>query len=267
VPVVRVGDVGIAYEVRGAGPTVLFIMGLGGRGADWNDAFLARFGDRYEAVTLDNRGTGASDKPDGPYSLEVMADEAVAVLDAIGRPRAHVVGISMGGMIAQLVALRHPARVASLALIATHVGGRGVTPPTPAAAAALVADRSRPPRDVVRDAMTAIAAPGFAARNPAAIDAIVALAVAQPTPPAAFVRQFQAILASDRSAQLGRISAPTLVVHGTEDPLIPPANGAVLARAIPGARLVELPGCGHLPMWERPAELAHALDAFIRSVG
>ena len=80
-------------------------------------------------------------------------------------------------------------------------------------------------------------------------------------------RSLQAILSSDRSALLGRISAPTLVVHGTEDPLIPPANGAALVRAIPGARLVELPGCGHLPMWERPAELARALDAFIGSVG
>jgi pimeloyl-ACP methyl ester carboxylesterase len=115
--------------------------------------------------------------------------------------------------------------------------------------------------------MVAITAPGFAARAPSAIDALVALAAAQPTPESSFARQMMAILASDRLDRLGSITAPTLVVHGLEDPLVPPANGAAIARAIPGARLVELPGCGHLPMWECPRALADTVLHFLGVAG
>lgn len=261
--IARAGHVNLAYYVDGSGPPVLCIMGLGGRGTDWNPAFIAEMAPHHEMIRFDNRGTGRSDRPEEDYSLEVMADEAMAVLDAAGRDRAHVLGVSMGGMIAQLVALRHPARVERLVLIATHAGGAAVTPPTPAAMATLMADRTRPPADLVRDAMTTITAPGFAARRPDAIEALVGYALALPTPPASFVRQMQAILASDRSARLAEIAAPTLVLHGTEDPLVPHPNGEVLARGIRGARLVTLPGCGHLPMWECPDALAREVREFL----
>jgi pimeloyl-ACP methyl ester carboxylesterase len=259
----RVNGVSLAYYVDGSGPPVLCIMGLGGRGTDWNPAFIAAMTPHHEMIRFDNRGTGRSDRPEEDYSLDVMADEAVAILDAVDRARAHVLGVSMGGMIAQLVALRHPARVDRLVLIATHAGGATVTQPTPAAMATLMADRTRPPAELVRAAMTTIAAPGFAEKHPEAIDALVANAVALPTPPASFARQMQAIMQSDRSARLGDIAAPTLVVHGTEDPLVPYPNGEVLARGIPGARLVTVPECGHLPMWECPDALAREIRAFL----
>jgi pimeloyl-ACP methyl ester carboxylesterase len=115
--------------------------------------------------------------------------------------------------------------------------------------------------------MTTITAPGFAAREPGAIEALVALAEAQPTPASVFARQLAAITASSRMARLGDVTRPTLVVHGTEDPLVPPANGAALARTIPGARLVELPGCGHLPMWECPGRLAEIMSEFLGAPG
>jgi pimeloyl-ACP methyl ester carboxylesterase len=261
-PIARVGNVNLSYYVDGSGPPVLLIMGLGGRGTDWNPAFIAAMAPRFEMIRFDNRGTGRSDRPDETYSLDVMADEAVGILDVLGRTRAHVVGVSMGGMIAQLVALRHPARVDRLVLIATHAGGATVTMPTPAAMATLMGDPTRPPADIVRDAMTTITAPGFAARHPEAIDAIVANAVAQPTPPASFARQMQAIMESDRTTRLRDIRTPTLVVHGSDDPLVPYPNGELLAREIPGARLVTLPGCGHMPMWECPTELVRALSSF-----
>jgi pimeloyl-ACP methyl ester carboxylesterase len=265
--IARVNGVGIAYYVRGEGPPVLFIMGLGGRASDWNEDFLRALGTRFELITVDNRGTGASEAPSGAFTLDAMADEVVGILDALGRPTAHVVGVSMGGMIAQLVALRHSTRVDRLVLIATHPGGPSVVPPTPAALAVLVADRSRPAADLVRDAVSTITAPGFAARAPAVIDALVALAEAQPTPPSVFARQLAAILASDRTARLADITRPTLVVHGTEDPLVPLANGAALARTVPDARLVELEECGHLPMWECPDRLAAIVREFLAAPG
>jgi pimeloyl-ACP methyl ester carboxylesterase len=261
-PIARCGHVNLSYYVDGSGPPVLLIMGLGGRGTDWNPAFVTAMAPRFEMIRFDNRGTGKSDCPEEAYSLEVMADEAVGVLDTLGRERAHVVGVSMGGMIAQLVALRHPDRVNRLVLIATHAGGASVTPPTPAAMAVLMGDRSRPPAELVRDSMVTITAPGFAARHPEAIDAIVANAVAQPTPLASFARQMQAIMDSDRRTRLSEIRAPTLVVHGTDDPLVPHPNGELLAREIPGARLATLPGCGHMPMWECPSELVRTLSSF-----
>jgi 3-oxoadipate enol-lactonase len=261
-PSARIRSVNLAYYVDGGGPPVLCIMGLGGRGTDWNPAFVGAMAPRFEMIRFDNRGTGKSDRPEETYSLDVMADEAVGILDVLGRGRAHVMGVSMGGMIAQLVALRHPDRVDRLALIATHAGGASVTPPTPAAMAVLMGDRSRPPAEMVRESMTTITGPGFAARHPEAIDAIVANAVAQPTPPVVFARQMQAIMESDRSARLTDIRAPTLVIHGAEDPLVPYPNGELLAREIPHARLVTLPGCGHMPMWERPDALVRALSSF-----
>jgi len=268
VPTVRAGAVELSYYVAGNGPPILFIMGLGGRASDWNaDGFLARLTPRFTCITFDNRGTGASDKPAGEYSLDVMADEAVAVLRAAGHARAHVVGISMGGMIAQLVALEHPACVDRLVLVATHAGGPTVTPPTPAAVTALLTDRSIPRDELIRRAYRNIVAPGFAERAPDTIEAAVALALAQPTPEIAFARQLAAILASDRRARLPAITAPTFVIHGTEDPLVPPPNGAAIAAAVPGARLHAVPGCGHLPMWECPTALAAAIDDFLAGCG
>jgi pimeloyl-ACP methyl ester carboxylesterase len=265
---VRAGDVELAYYVRGSGAPVLFVMGLGGRAADWHDAaFIAPLAGRFTCITFDNRGTGASDKPTGEYSLDVMADEAVAVLAAAGHARAHVVGISMGGMIAQLIALRHPERVGRLVLIATHAGGRTVAPPTPEAMTALTPDRSLPRDVILRSGFGAIVAPDFVARDPQPLETLVAIALADPTPEICFARQMQAIMASDRLARLGAITAPTLVVHGTVDPLVPLANGVGIAGAIPGARLEELSGCGHLPMWECPERLAAVVGAFLDERG
>ena len=259
--IARVGKLNLAYYVQGSGFPVLMIQGLGGRAADWGSV-PGELASRFQAVTFDNRGTGQSDKPDEEYSLEVMADEAVAILDAVGQSRAHVVGVSMGGMIAQLVALRHPQRVDRLALLSTAPGGPNTVPPTPEAMTALIPDMSKPPEEIVRQAMHLIAGPGFADTHPGVIREIVATAMSAPTPQFVFARQMAAIMASDRYQQLPQIKAPTLVIHGDADPLVPYVNGEILSQRIPGARLVTLRGCGHLAMWEQPRALSTALLEF-----
>jgi pimeloyl-ACP methyl ester carboxylesterase len=263
----RAGNVDLAWYERGSGTPVLCIMGLGSRAAHWNEDFMAALAPHHRLITFDNRGTGHSGRPEEPYTLDVMADEAVGIMRAAGVERAHVMGTSMGGMIAQLLALRHPEVVDRLVLLCTHMGGPTVTPPTPAAMGALGADPSLPPDAIVRSAMRAITAPGFAERHPEAIEGLVGIAAALPTPPETFIRQMQAIMASDRSGRLGEIAAPTLVVHGTDDPLVPAANGTALARGIRGARYLEIPGCGHMISWERPVELARIVDEFLRVRG
>ena len=264
----RSGDVELAYSVEGAGPeTVLLIMGLGGRAADWGTPFPAALAGHYRVVRFDNRGVGASPRCATGYTLADLARDATAVLDAVGAPRAHVVGISMGGMIAQLMALEHPARVDHLVLLATHFGGREIEPMHPDARRlfdpAAFNAVGRDPAAMMRATLEVITAPGFPARAPELLAELVENARRAPTHPAAFLAQFQALLASDRSARVGEITAPTLVVHGTEDKLITPENGRRLAARIPGAQLVMLEGCGHMPMSEQPAELAAAVLAFL----
>lgn len=258
----RVNGINLAYYTSGHGTPTLMIQGLGGRAADWGSV-PARLAPRFEVITFDNRGTGKSDKPDTEYSLDVMADEAVAVLQAAGHEQAHVVGVSMGGMIAQLVALRHPQRVRKLVLLSTTPGGSHAVAPTAAAMAALVPDMTQPPEQIVRSAMRAITAPGFTEAHPEVLQEIVQTAMGAPTPQFVFVRQMAAIMASDRYADLPTIQTPTLVLHGDADPLVPFANGQTLAARIPGAQLVTLRGCGHLAMWEQPDELARVLLNFL----
>jgi pimeloyl-ACP methyl ester carboxylesterase len=260
----------LAYSVEGTGQeTILLVMGLGARAADWGTRFPAALAARYRVVRFDHRGVGASPRAPAGYSLSDLADDAVAVLDAVGAARAHVIGISMGGMIAQLVALDHAARVERLVLLSTHHGGAAVERTHPDAMAlfdpATFLSRSLDPEAAMRHMIEVITAPGFPQRCPELVDELVANARRAPTHPAVFFAQFQAILASDRSERVRAITAPTLVVHGNDDKLIPPANGRMLADKIPGARLVMLDACGHMPMHEQTDALAAHVLEFLAS--
>jgi 3-oxoadipate enol-lactonase len=264
--VARSGDLELAYSVRGDGPeTILMIMGLAGRADEWGDPLIDALAERRRVITFDNRGTGSSSKPLGPYTLAGMADDAVAVLDALSVPRAHVLGLSMGGMIAQLLALDHASRVDRLVLLSTHAGGASVVPPSPGVAEIMtaVASPRRPLRDLVRARLSAITGPGFAERHADRIEALTTLALAQPTPMPAFLAQYGAILESDRLARLADVKAPTLVIHGDGDALIPLKNGTIVADRIPSARLAVLPGIGHLATWECPELLARTVHELL----
>jgi pimeloyl-ACP methyl ester carboxylesterase len=261
------GDTKLSYSVEGSGKeTVLLIMGLGGRASDWGTAFPGALAEKYRVVRFDNRGVGGSPKVPGGYTLSDLATDATAVLDAVEAETAHVIGISMGGMISQLIALEHAARVGKLVLLSTNYGGGGLEPPHPDAmrlfdASEFVSRRS--PEDMMRFTMSVITAPGFVERSPDVERVILANVRAEPTSPSAFVAQVQAIVGSDRSEAVRGIRRPTLVVHGTEDKLIPPSNGRALAERIPGAEFVSLEGCGHMPMWEKPEELTRAVRGFL----
>jgi pimeloyl-ACP methyl ester carboxylesterase len=262
------GDVDIAYAVEGRGPqTVLLIMGLGGRALDWGVDFPAALAEDYRVVRADNRGVGASPRALGGYELGDLARDAVAVLDAVGAPKAHVIGISMGGMIAQLIALEHASRVDKLVLLSTNFGGPTVEPPHPEAMALFdpmtFLQRGKDPVEMFRHTLSVISAPGYVDRDPRAVASLLESVRLQPTHPGAFMAQLQAILMSDRSEMVRRIRQPTLVVHGDQDRLIPATNGRVLAERIPGARFAMLDGCGHMPMWEKPHELSTLVKDFL----
>jgi len=260
---VRLGEIELACYLRGEGDEAVFmLMGLGGRAIDWGEVVPGALANRYRVITLDNRGTGKSSKPRGTYSIDVMADDAVGVLGRLGVSRTNIVGLSMGGLIAQSMALRYPDLVEKLVLISTGPGGNGMVAPGLDIARLLVPPRGQPASVTIGNTMRAITAPGFADKHPDVIDQLVSLALAQPTPVRTFLSQYQAVRSSDLTARLSEIRATALVIHGDRDPLVPCSNGEVLAAGIPGARIHPLPGCGHLAMWEQPEELIRLLLDF-----
>jgi 3-oxoadipate enol-lactonase len=254
----------IHYSIEGDGPeTLLLIMGLGGHATEWGTDFPADLARRFRVVRMDNRGIAQSEALSAPFTLEDMARDAVAVLDALGVERAHVAGTSMGGMIAQTVALDHAPRVSRLVLMSTSHGGQDAVPPWEAALALFSPIPGETLAEQRRRSLGVITGPGFAQQNPALIEHLVEQRVRIPTSGRTFMTQLDAILKSDRSARVAKITSPTLVIHGDQDSLVPVGNGQLLAAKIPSARLALLPGCGHLPHLERPADCAALVADFL----
>jgi len=261
------------YETFGQAqdPPVLLIMGVGCQLVMWPDSFCTGLADLgFHVIRYDNRDVGLSSKleaagaPDimaavtaqlsgqpvtAPYSLDDMADDAAELLAALGLGRAHVVGASMGGMIAQLLAIRHPHTVTSLVSIMSTTGNPALSAAKPEAMAALLT----PPADTSRDSLIAqgvntwkvIGSPKYPASDQE-LQAVVARSVDRMVCPDGFGRQVLAILAAPaRNEALKRITAPTMVLHGADDPLVPVDGGKDTAAAIPGARLEIIDGMGH----------------------
>jgi 3-oxoadipate enol-lactonase len=253
------GEVRLAYEVQGSGPPLLLVQGLGYGGRGWGPLLELLAAD-FRVVFFDNRGFGASDAPPGPYTVGELAGDAAAVLDAAGLERAHVVGVSLGGMVAQELALTRAKRVDRLVLLSTTPGLRGH--PMPARTVALMAEAPFLAPDValrrfVDNALGSGAGDGLA-------DRIVAYRTQNPPDLTGWQAQAAAGATHDALDQIAGITAPTLVVHGTEDAVVDYRNGELLARTIPGARLELLDGVGHLAPWEQPERLAPLLREFLR---
>lgn len=269
----KANGIDIEYEIDGRAdaPPVLLIMGLGAQLTLWPpkmvEALVAR---GYRVIRFDNRDIGLStkfdaagvpliaivigammmgSKPDVPYVLTDMAADAIGLLDALGIGKAHVIGASMGGMIAQMVAADHPERVLSLTSIMSTTGN----PSLPQATAEAMAVLTTRPDGSDEESIVAhgvkvervIGSPAYPA-DQEALAARIRHDFRRSYHPPGFARQMVAIIASgDRRAALAKITAPTMVIHGADDPLVPAAGGRDTAATIPGAKLVEIPGMGH----------------------
>jgi pimeloyl-ACP methyl ester carboxylesterase len=239
---------------------------MSGTHLTWGEPFLSRLEADFDCVVFDNRGIGNSAEVGEPFTIAELAADAVAVMDAAGLETAHVLGISMGGMTAQELALAVPERLRTLTLGCTYPGGPGSSLIDPADAGPLLEAFGSGDLDrVFKAAYEVNLSPGFRAEEPHYAD-FTAMAGALPARQATVQLQIQAIGGHDTQARLAEIGAPTLVVHGTEDKMIPVANGELIASLIPGAKLEILEGVGHMFWWEQPehsAELlrAHALGA------
>ncbi|HWO70412.1 MAG TPA: alpha/beta fold hydrolase [Actinomycetota bacterium] len=239
------------FEVHGPpdGEPVVLLEGMGGDIPGWRRN-IPRLARELRVVAYDLRGNGRSEGPDAPTTMATYVLDTVALLDHLGIRRAHVYGQSFGGMVAQELALSHPERVRTLVLAATHCGGTRA-----------VRGSARPPKG---EPWRALYAPSFPDRHPEHVAEDLRVAAAQRRDPRGERRQWEAMQGFDACDRLPGIRAPTLVLHGTEDQMIPVENALMLAERIPDAELVLLEGAGHLYHSERAEEADAAVLRFIR---
>jgi pimeloyl-ACP methyl ester carboxylesterase len=249
----------LAYEVRGSGAPLLLVHGLGYARWGW-EPVLDPFAERFRVVAFDNRGVGESDAPPGPYTARVLAEDAVAVLDAAGIDRAHVVATSLGGMAAQELAVGWPGRVERLVLACTTPGGAQAYP-MPDQTVRLLAEVPFLQQEIaLRRLVENALSPGA---PEALVERILAYRLASPPDPAGWQAQAAAGMSFDGADSLGEIRAPTLVLHGTEDAVVDQRNAELLAAGIPNAQLVFFRGTGHLFFWEQPERFTQVVAEFL----
>jgi pimeloyl-ACP methyl ester carboxylesterase len=250
--------VNIKWEERGSGEPLLLIQGLGYGRWSW-EPIVPGLAQRYRVVFFDNRGIGESDTPAGPYTAREMADDALQVLDEAGIERAHVLGASLGGMIAQELAAAAPHRVRKLVLCCTTPGGKA-TVPMPAVTVQLFAEAgSLAPEVALRRFVENALAPGAPATL---VDELYRRRLASPPDPVGWPAQAAAGMGF--AGVGGAIEAPTLIVTGTEDNVVDQRNADVLAEQMPGARVERIPGTGHLFFWEQPDALVRIVTEFLQ---
>jgi 3-oxoadipate enol-lactonase len=248
----------IYWDEQGQGEPVLLIMGLGWASPMWHRTRPV-LAERYRTIALDNRGVGRSDMPPGPYSIALMASDAASVLDAADIESTHVYGISMGGMIAQEFALQYPERVRSLILGCTAAGGPTALRAEPEVLEVLTR------RDLSPDASVAASNPFIydSATPPERLDEDTAIRKQWWPNPVGYMAQFQGIIAWEAYSRLPQIAAPTLVIHGETDRLIPPGNAKLVAAKIRGAKLVMIPHASHIFPTDQPEAAHHAVLEFL----
>jgi pimeloyl-ACP methyl ester carboxylesterase len=258
------GGVELAYDIEGSGPDLLLVAGTASTRPLWSlvRPQLAR---SFRTIAFDNRDAGASTIAAGPYTLRELAADAVAVLDAAGSARAHVAGHSMGGAIAQQLALDAPDRLASLTLVSTWARGDGYSKNLMSLMRALTED--------VRDDRTLLATILFVGSSASTLNRTdlwettdAAMALGALAPRAALARQWELDLTVDTLDRLPELRLPVHVIWGDEDRLVPPTLARTLIDAIPNAFETRLTACGHVPMVDAPDAFAESVTAFLRSI-
>jgi pimeloyl-ACP methyl ester carboxylesterase len=261
-------DVSLYYDVAGDGPALCLINGYRLSGEAWPGAFIARLSARCSVLSFDNRGTGRSDKPDAGYEFANMAKDVIGLLDELGISRVHLFGFSMGGAIAQEVAIRHPSRVGRLILFGTFCGGIWAEPTAYSVFRRLLVTENQTPEEAARQAWPVTYTQDYLAANAEAVEQQMRRELEHPTPMFVARRQMEALRKFNSYRDLPCINAPTLVAAGTHDILVKPRNAKILASRIPDARLELLADLGHRAIWEAPEEIADLIGDFItRPIG
>jgi 3-oxoadipate enol-lactonase len=262
---IRVQGIDLYYEVQGAGYPLILIRGLGSNADHW---YCQRptFSSCCRVVTFDNRGIGRSDKPDAPYSISLMADDAIGLMDGIGIYRAHILGISMGGMIAQDIALRYPQRVHGLILACTHCGGERAVRPSEEIARIFVEYIFTGSQEAAKNTPPCLFTDRTLREAPEVVERYQEVSRRFPPTSHVMIRQWEAIQGHDTWAELRYLQAPTLVLSGSDDVLVPPENSRILTGRIPNAQLQVIEGGGHQFLVEKADAFNQAVLEFLEAL-
>lgn len=267
-PKLATHGINLYYEIHGAGAPLVLMNGLAYDLWMWHKMvpFLAQY---VQVITFDNRGAGRSDAPRGPYSAEMLADDLAGLLDALGIPQAAIFGHSMGGFIAQAFVLKYPEKVSQLILAATNFGGpRHV--PIPQEAMAVLMDLRGDPAARLRRGIALSCAPGYSDANAEFIEEWVNYRLAHPLMPEPYQAQLAiglALMSEEASFEkkLLAVQAPTLILFGEHDRVVPPANALLLSQAIPHAQIEILPDAGHFFPFEVPEPASQIVTQFLQN--
>lgn len=266
-PTLLSNGITLNYNLTGVGQPLLLIAGVGYGAWFWHSLVPGLAG-HFSVITFDNRGAGESHKPDGPYSVPMLAADTAGLLDALGLKSIHVLGHSLGGFVAQELAVTRPDLVGKLILASTTHGGSNVIPITPEAMRVLT-DRSGDPVELVKRGIAIASAPGFAERQPHLVDALIAYRLTNPVPPAQYTAQVMAgagmaqLPETKVTERLAAITMPTLILFGEADNVVPPGNANLMAQKLPNARVKILPGVGHIFPIENPLVTVAAITEFL----
>jgi pimeloyl-ACP methyl ester carboxylesterase len=258
-PSVDAAGTELHYLRAGEGEPLLLIQGMSATHLAWGRPFLDELERSFEVIVFDNRGMGLSGEAELPFTIADLAADTAGLLDALELETAHVAGISMGGMIAQELALAHPERIRTLTIGASYCGGPEATLMAPEDLQMLgTAYASGVPEQVFRAMWEINLSPGFRADD-SRFAAFAEMGSALPAPQPVVLQQMRSCAAHDTHQRLGQIDLPTLVIHGDTDRLLGYPNGCQIAAAIPGSRLETLEGVGHMFWWEQPQRSAELI--------
>jgi len=264
-PKVKVQGIELYYEVHGAGSPLVLIRGLGSNADHWYCQTPA-FSPCYSVVTFDNRGIGRSEKPDVPYTISIMAGDTVGLMDAIGISRAHILGISMGGIIAQEIALKYPQRVHGLILACTHCGGGRTVRPSEEIARVFIEYILTGSEEAAQDIPKCLFTERTLREAPEVIKRYQEISSRFPPAPDTMIRQWEGIQGHDTWEDLSHVQAPTLVLSGSDDVLVPPENSKILAERIPNAQFQVIEGGGHQFLVEQADVFNRAVLEFLEAL-
>lgn len=266
-PKIKSNGIELYYEIRGSGQPLLLITGLGYGSWFWNK-LTVELEKYFQVILFDNRGSGQSSQPDGPYSVPMMAADTAGLLDGLGLENSAVLGHSLGGFIAQELIVSRPELVNKLILAGTNHGGMKVIPIS-AEAIKVLTDREGDPLELVKRGIEIACAPGFMDKNPEVTRELIDYRFTNPVP----APQYQAqVLAGAGTAaytddqvkeRLASISVPTLILTGEFDRVVPPGNAELMAEKITNSRVVQIPDTGHIFPIENPGESAKIIKSFL----
>ncbi|WXG39580.1 MAG: alpha/beta hydrolase [Candidatus Freyarchaeum deiterrae] len=244
-PKIRIGDIKMYYEIHGKGYPLVMIMGLTANKDWWAQEVIEQFSKHFKTLIFDNRGAGRTDAPKSDYSIKMFADDTIGLMDSLEIDEAHILGVSMGGMIAQELVLNYPDRVKKLVLCSTTPGGTNSIPTPQETIAVLMERGDRTDEQMARRLVNILFPKDYVTNNPEVIEREVNHLLIAPITEDAYMRQLKACMEFDTYDRLPKINRPTLVMAGKEDVLLPYQNDEIIAKRIPKAKLILYDDVGH----------------------